>query len=217
MKLHPEGISFTLITTIVCVAGAVLSILFCNSPVVKWLLVAVCVLLTAMMFMFFRKPDRDITVDDNLVVAPSDGKVVQVRKMFVPEYFNCECTEISIFLSLFDVHINWFPVGGEVVYCKYYPGAHTFAFVPKASEKNEHTSVVVRNQNGREVMFRQIAGIVARRVVSYAREGQSFAQSSESGFIKFGSRLTIFVPGDVEPLVKVGDKVKGSVTPIARL
>lgn len=217
MKLHPEGISFTLITTIVCVAGAVLSILFCNSPVVKWLLVAVCVLLTAMMFMFFRKPDRDITVDDNLVVAPSDGKVVQVRKMFVPEYFNCECTEISIFLSLFDVHINWFPVGGEVVYCKYYPGAHTFAFVPKASEKNEHTSVVVRNPNGREVMFRQIAGIVARRVVSYAREGQSFAQSSESGFIKFGSRLTIFVPGDVEPLVKVGDKVKGSVTPIARL
>lgn len=217
MKLHPEGISFTLITTIVCVAGAVLSILFCNSPVVKWFLVAVCVLLTAMMFMFFRKPDRDITVDDNLVVAPSDGKVVQVRKMFVPEYFNCECTEISIFLSLFDVHINWFPVGGEVVYCKYYPGAHTFAFVPKASEKNEHTSVVVRNPNGREVMFRQIAGIVARRVVSYAREGQSFAQSSESGFIKFGSRLTIFVPGDVEPLVKVGDKVKGSVTPIARL
>ena len=217
MRLHPEGIYFALITTIICIAGAVLAIHYCKQPALKWSLVALCVVVTAMMFMFFRKPDREVTVDPEVVVAPSDGKVVQVRKVFVPEYFNGECTEISIFLSLFDVHINWFPVGGEVVYSKYYPGAHTFAFVPKASEKNEHTSVVVRNQNGREVMFRQIAGIVARRVVSYAREGQSYAQSSESGFIKFGSRLTIFVPGDVEPLVKVGDKVKGSVTPIARL
>lgn len=217
MRLHPEGIYFALITTIICIAGAVLAIHYCKQPALKWSLVALCVVVTAMMFMFFRKPDREVTVDPDVVVAPSDGKVVQVRKVFVPEYFNGECTEISIFLSLFDVHINWFPVGGEVVYCKYYPGAHTFAFVPKASEKNEHTSVVVRNQNGREVMFRQIAGIVARRVISYAREGQNCTQSSESGFIKFGSRLTIFVPGDVEPLVKVGDKVKGSVTPIARL
>ncbi|MBQ1168320.1 MAG: phosphatidylserine decarboxylase family protein [Bacteroidales bacterium] len=217
MRLHPEGIYFALITTIICIAGAVLAIYYCKHPALKWSLVALCVVVTAVMFMFFRKPDREVTVDPEVVVAPSDGKVVQVRKVFVPEYFKGECTEISIFLSLFDVHINWFPVGGEVVYSKYYPGAHTFAFVPKASEKNEHTSVVVRNQNGREVMFRQIAGIVARRVVSYAREGQSYAQSSESGFIKFGSRLTIFVPGDVEPLVKVGDKVKGSVTPIARL
>lgn len=217
MKLHPEGLPFIVITTIVCVAIAVLILRYCASPVVKWLLVGLCVLVIAIMFMFFRKPDRVVTQDGSVVVAPSDGKVVQVRKVQVDEYFGCECTEISVFLSLFDVHINWFPVGGEIVYSKYYPGAHTFAFVPKASEKNEHTSVVVRNADGREVMFRQIAGIVARRVVSYAHEGQMCTQASESGFIKFGSRLTVFIPGDVEPLVKVGDKVKGSVTPIAKL
>ena len=217
MKLHPEGIPFIVITTIVCVAIALLTLRYCASPVFKWLLVGLCILVTAIMFMFFRKPERVVTQDSSVVVAPSDGKVVQVRKVYVEEYFGCECTEISVFLSLFDVHINWFPVGGIIVYSKYYPGAHTFAFVPKASEKNEHTSVVVRNAGGREVMFRQIAGIVARRVVSYAHEGETCVQASESGFIKFGSRLTIFVPGDVEPLVKVGDRVTGSVTPLIKL
>ena len=217
MRLHPEGIPFTLITTIICLAGAILALRYCRQPFLKWTLVALCVIVTAMMFMFFRKPDRAVTQDPAVVVAPSDGKVVEVRKVFVEEYFNCECTEISVFLSLFDVHINWYPIGGEVVYSKYYPGAHTFAFVPKASEKNEHTSVVVRDAAGHEVMFRQIAGIVARRVVSYAHEGETCQQAGESGFIKFGSRLTIFVPGDVEPLVKVGDKVVGSVTPLIKL
>ncbi|MBP5504857.1 MAG: phosphatidylserine decarboxylase family protein [Bacteroidales bacterium] len=216
MRLHPEGISFVLVTTIICLAGAVLAWLFCKHPALKYTLVALCALAIAMMFMFFRNPDREVTNNPEAIVAPSDGKVVQVRKVFVEEYFGCECTEISIFLSLFDVHINWFPIGGEIVYSKYYPGAHTFAFVPKASEKNEHTSVVVRDAHGREVMFRQIAGIVARRVVSYAHEGAACDQASESGFIKFGSRLTVFVPGDVTPLVKVGDKVKGSVSEIAR-
>ena len=206
-----------MITTIICLIVAILALRYCRQPFLKWALVALCVIVTSMMFMFFRKPDRAVTQDPAVVVAPSDGKVVEVRKVFVEEYFNCECTEISVFLSLFDVHINWYPIGGQVVYSKYYPGAHTFAFVPKASEKNEHTSVVVRDAGGHEVMFRQIAGIVARRVVSYAHEGDACSQAGESGFIKFGSRLTIFVPGDVEPLVKVGDKVVGSVTPLIKL
>ncbi len=217
MKIHPEGTIFVLFTTILCIAGIYAAIRYCRPLWGKWLIVFACVMITAMMLTFFRVPDRTVTKDATVAVAPSDGKVVEVRKVFVEEYFNCECTEISIFLSLFDVHINWYPIGGEVVYSKYYPGAHTFAFVPKASEKNEHTSVVVRDAEGREVMFRQIAGIVARRVVSYAHEGDTCEQTGESGFIKFGSRLTIFVPGDVEPLVKVGDKVVGSVTPLVKL
>ena len=140
-----------------------------------------------------------------------------MERVYEKEYFKSDCIQVSVYMDFWDVHTNFWPMSGRISYYKYHPGRYLLAFLPKASEKNEHTSVVVRNQNGREVMFRQIAGIVARRVVSYAREGQSYAQSSESGFIKFGSRLTIFVPGDVEPLVKVGDKVKGSVTPIARL
>ena len=217
MRLHPEGTIFVIVTAIICIVGIFAAIRYCRPLWLKWIIVAACVIVTAMMMTFFRVPDRKITQDPAVAVAPSDGKVVEVRKVFVEEYFNCECTEISVFLSLFDVHINWYPIGGQVVYSKYYPGAHTFAFVPKASEKNEHTTVVVRDAEGREVMFRQIAGIVARRVVSYAHEGDACEQAGESGFIKFGSRLTIFVPGDVEPLVKVGDRVVGSVTPLIKL
>ena len=217
MRIHPEGTLFVLVTVILCIAGIYAAIRYCKPQVLKWAIVATCVLIAAMMTTFFRVPERTATQNPEVVVAPSDGKVVEVRKVFVEEYFGCECTEISVFLSLFDVHINWYPIGGEVVYSKYYPGAHTFAFVPKASEKNEHTSVVVKDADGRQVMFRQIAGIVARRVVSYAKEGESCNQADESGFIKFGSRLTIFVPGDVEPLVKVGDRVVGSVTPLIKL
>ena len=217
MKIHPEGTFLVLFTVILCIAGIYAAIRYCKPLVLKWAIVAACVIVAAIMMTFFRVPERTATQDPAVVVAPSDGKVVEVRKVFVDEYFGCECTEISVFLSLFDVHINWYPVGGDVVYSKYYPGAHTFAFVPKASEKNEHTSVVVKDADGHEVMFRQIAGIVARRVVSYAHEGDSCCQGDESGFIKFGSRLTIFVTGDVEPLVKVGDRVVGSVTPLIKL
>ena len=174
-------------------------------------------LLIGIVIFFFRVPERNYTVDATKVVSPADGKVVQVRKVFVKEFFDCECTEISIFLSLFDVHITLFPVGGDVIYSKYYPGAHTVAFLPKSSEKNEHTSVVVQDDAGHRLMFRQIAGIVARRVVCYAAEGDRCTQASQAGFIKFGSRLTVFVPGDVEPLVKVGDKVKGGVSTLASL
>jgi len=183
----------------------------------KIALSALFIILTAIMFLFFRVPDRKITKDSSLVVSPADGRVVEVRKTYVKEYFDCECTEISIFLSLFNVHITWYPTGGDIVYSKYYPGAHVFAFLPKSSEKNEHSSVVVKDENAREIMFRQIAGIVARRVVCYAETGAKCEQASEAGFIKFGSRLTVFIPGDVQPLVKVGDIVKGSVSPLAKI
>lgn len=216
MELHKEGLLFIVIAISVAVVGIALVWLLGKSTTLKVAVSVLLAFLAAIIVFFFRVPERTVTVDPALVVSPSDGKVVKVQKTYVKEYFDCECTEISIFLNLFNVHITWFPVGGDIVYSKYYPGAHWFAFLPKESEKNEHTSVVVRSEDGREVMYRQIAGIVARRVVSYAVEGEKCDQASEAGFIKFGSRLTIFIPGDVEPLVKVGDKVTGSVTPLAR-
>ena len=216
MGIHSEGIPFIVINSVVWIAAAVLVWNWCKLPVLKIILMLICLFMFVMMIVFFRTPDREVTSDAELIVAPADGKVVEVDKVYVDEYFCCECTRISIFLSLFNVHITWFPTGGEVSYCEYYPGAHTFAFLPKSSEKNEHTSIVVKDEAGREVMFRQIAGIVARRVVCYAKKGEQCEQSSEAGFIKFGSRLTILIPGDVEPLVAVGDKVKGSVSALAK-
>ena len=216
MGIHQEGIPFIIINSVVWIGIAALVISYCKPVVLKVLLLLLCAFMFAMMFIFFRTPDRVVTQDPEVVVAPADGKVVEVDKVYVDEYFGCECTRISIFLSLFNVHITWFPTGGEVVYNEYYPGAHTFAFLPKSSEKNEHTCIVVRDALGREVMFRQIAGIVARRIVSYSHLGEEYEQGSEAGFIKFGSRLTILIPGDVEPQVAVGDVVKGSVSAIAR-
>ncbi len=206
-----------IIACTVAIAGGVLAAIYMDSAVWKVVLITLCVLLAGITTFFFRNPNRDVTVDSSLVVSPADGRVIEVDKVFVEEYFGCECTRISIFLSLFNVHITWYPTGGEITYFKYYPGAHTFAFLPKSSEKNEHTSIVVKDENGREVMFRQIAGIVARRVVSYAKEGDRSEQGAQAGFIKFGSRLTVLIPGDSEPVVKVGDIVKGSVTPLARI
>ncbi|MBQ7253938.1 MAG: phosphatidylserine decarboxylase family protein [Bacteroidales bacterium] len=216
MGIHTEGIPFIIANSVIWAAAFASVLKWCHHPLLKVVLSAVCLFMFAIMIFFFRSPKREVTSDAELVVAPSDGEVVEVDKIYVDEYFGCECTRISVFLSLFNVHITWFPTGGEVVYSKYYPGAHFMAFLPKASEKNEHTSIVVRDAAGREVMFSQIAGIVARRIVCYAEQGAQCVQGSEAGFIKFGSRLTVLVPGDVEPLVAVGDKVKGSVTPLAR-
>lgn len=216
MSIHREGIPFIIVNSIIWATVFASVLKWCQHPWLKVLLSAVCLFMFFIIIFFFRSPRRDVTSDSELIVAPSDGEVVEVDKIYVDEYFGCECTRISVFLSLFNVHITWYPTGGEVIYSKYHPGAHVIAFLPKASDKNEHTSVVVRDGYSREVMFSQVAGIVARRIVCYAEEGAQCVQGSEAGFIKFGSRLTILVPGEVEPLVAVGDKVKGSVTPLAR-
>ena len=216
MGIHSEGIPFIVGNSVIWIAAAIMVMKWVKPPVLRIILMMVCAFMFVMMFVFFRTPKRTVTSDPELIVAPADGKVVEVDKIYVDEYFGCECTRISIFLSLFNVHITWFPTGGEVAYCEYYPGTHTFAFLPKSSEENEHTSIVVCDGSGREVMFRQIAGIVARRIVCYAKQGEACEQGAEAGFIKFGSRLTILIPGEVEPLVAVGDKVQGSVTPLAK-
>ena len=156
-------------------------------------------------------------IDADLVFAPCDGRVVVTEVVEETEYLHREMLQISIFMSITNVHMNWVSVGGKVEYFKYHPGRFLVAWHPKSSTENERTTTVVRMNDGRQVLFRQIAGLIARRIVSYMKIGESVEQNSVCGFIKFGSRVDVLIPKDSELLVEIGDATVGSQTPIARL
>lgn len=166
--------------------------------------------------LFFRSPDRPLMEDPGTIYAPADGTVVVIEEVDENEYFKEKRLQVSVFMSLTNVHINWFPITGEVVYFKHHHGEFMVAWHPKSSEDNERTTTVVRGER-HTVLFRQIAGFVARRIVSYARVGERVRQNTQCGFIKFGSRVDLFLPLDAEVCVRLGDKVVGSQTPVARL
>ncbi len=166
---------------------------------------------------FFREPRRVRIHDADLVFAPCDGRVVVTEVVAENEYLKEEMLQISIFMSITNVHMNWVPVGGEVEYFKYHPGRFLVAWHPKSSTENERTTTVVRTPAGQKVLFRQIAGLIARRIISYMTVGNKVEQNSVCGFIKFGSRVDVLVPKDSELLVELGDPTVGSQTPIARL
>ena len=169
------------------------------------------------MVAFFREPRRVRIHDADLVFSPCDGRVVVTEVVMEEEHLKQEMLQISIFMSVTNVHMNWVPVAGEVEYYKYHPGRFLVAWHPKSSTENERTTTVVRMATGQAVLFRQIAGLVARRIVSYMKTGSSVEQNSVAGFIKFGSRVDVLVPKDSTVLVNIGDAVVGSQTPIARL
>lgn len=166
---------------------------------------------------FFREPRRVRIHDADLVFAPCDGRVVVTENVQETEYLGREMLQISIFMSITNIHMNWVPVGGVVEYFKYHPGRFLAAWHPKSSTENERTTTVVRMPSGQQILFRQIAGLIARRIISYMKVGHAVEQNSVCGFIKFGSRVDVLVPKDSELLVEIGDPVVGSLTPIARL
>ena len=166
---------------------------------------------------FFREPRRVRIHDADLVFAPCDGRVVVTEVVRETEYLQEEMLQISIFMSITNVHMNWVPVGGVVEYFKYHPGRFLVAWHPKSSTENERTTTVVKMPSGQRVLFRQIAGLIARRIVSYMKVGNPVEQNSVCGFIKFGSRIDVLIPKDSELLVEIGDPTVGSQTPIARL
>ncbi len=166
---------------------------------------------------FFREPRRVRIHDADLVFAPCDGRVVVTENVQETEYLGREMLQISIFMSITNIHMNWVPVGGVVEYFKYHPGRFLVAWHPKSSTENERTTTVVRMPSGQQILFRQIAGLIARRIISYMKVGHAVEQNSVCGFIKFGSRVDVLVPKDSELLVEIGDPVVGSLTPIARL
>lgn len=165
--------------------------------------------LTIFVLFFFRDPERAVPAGDNLVVSPADGRVIVVKDIFEPTYLKQDVKQISIFLSVFNVHVNRAPIGGTVETVKYNPGKFHVASVDKASLDNEQTAMVI-TQGGRKVLVKQIAGLIARRIVCYPKPGDSLAQGERYGLIRFGSRVDIFLPRDAELKVKVGDRVKGS-------
>ena len=184
---------------------------------VMWLCAVLLLLFWFFIVAFFREPRRVRIHDADLVFAPCDGRVVVTEVVCEEEHLHREMLQISIFMSITNVHMNWVPVGGVVEYFKYHPGRFLVAWHPKSSTENERTTTVVRMDSGHQVLFRQIAGLIARRIVSYMKVGHQVEQNSVCGFIKFGSRVDVLVPKDSELLVEIGDPVVGSQTPIARL
>ena len=165
---------------------------------------------------FFRNPKRKIHQNDEHILAPVDGKVVAIEKVFEPEFVNEERIQVSIFMSPLNVHVTRYPIGGKILYSKYHPGKFLVAWHPKSSEENERTTVVVETKNFGKVLFRQIAGAVARRIVNYAKDTDYAIQGNDSGFIKFGSRVDVFLPVDSKITVEINDKVKGGQSIISK-
>lgn len=198
-------------------AIAVVVLLLIHNP---WIWIPIIIVLAAFaffVFWFHRLPDREITPgDETLVTAVADGKVVIVEKAYENEYFKGDCIQVSVYMDFFDVHANYWPMDGEISYYKYHPGKYLLAFLPKASEKNEHSSTAIRNAHG-EIFFKQIAGTFARRIVCYSKEGMKVERGKQCGIIKFGSRIDYFFPLDAEILVKEGEFTRACQTPIARL
>lgn len=221
MKISREGFKIIAVSGVVFLAIWVLIYHMLRADDLLWLLITLSVLLLALwlfIISFFRDPRRVRIHDDNLVFSPCDGRVVVTEIVKDDEYFGGEeVMQVSIFMSVTNVHINWFPVGGIVKYFKYHPGRFLVAWHPKSSTDNERTTTVVETADGKEILFRQIAGAVARRIVSYVKVGDEAEQNNVFGFIKFGSRIDILLPKDAKLLVEIGDKVVGTQTPIARI
>jgi phosphatidylserine decarboxylase len=217
MKVHKEGYKTIFITLTLAIIFSIIALDIFDYTMWAWVAVALFIGFTIFILSFFRVPVRVANGSGTLVSAPADGKVVIVEEVEEPEYFKGKRIQVSVFMSFFNVHVNWFPVSGEVVHYKYHPGKYVAAFYPKSSEKNERTTIVIRNENGTEVLTRQIAGLFARRVVCYAQKGKKVEAGGPEGFIKFGSRADIFLPLDAKLKVKVGDKVVGSESIIAEI
>lgn len=216
MTIHKEGFKSIAIGVLLFCILNVLSFYFLSYslPLISWFIFLITTALLVLVISFFRIPKRTHTVGDNLIIAPADGKVVVVEEVQADEYFNDRRIQVSIFMSPLNVHVNRNPVSADVVYSEYHPGKYLVAWHPKSSTENERHSVVYR-KNGKEILVKQIAGALAKRICNYLKPGMAVKQGEEMGFIKFGSRVDLLLPLDAKINVKIGDKPKGGVTVIA--
>lgn len=183
----------------------------------NWVLSAIFLAFSIFITYFFRVPRRQETGNGTLVSSVADGKVVILEKVYEKEYLKRDCIQVSVYMDFFDVHVNFWPVTGEVTYYKYHPGRYLLAFLPKSSELNEHSSTCIKTNDGKEIFFKQIAGTFARRIVNYAEPGMQVSAGKQCGVIKFGSRIDIFLPLDADIQVELGDYVDACETIIASL
>jgi len=217
MTIHREGFATILIASLFLIAVNFLADRYIGSTILKNIIVILSLVFFIIVIQFFRSPNRKLTYDPRGIVAPADGKVVVIEKVFEKEFLKCECIQVSIFMSPLNVHVNRNPISGIVKYFKYHPGKYLVAWHPKSSELNERTTTVIQTDKGENILFRQIAGALARRICYYVKEGQKVKQAQEMGFIKFGSRVDVFLPLDATINVKIGEKTSGGQSVIARL
>ncbi len=215
IKIHKEG--YNILAGLAVFLVVVNLSVFWFFPNALMIVGIVSMVLFLLVLQFFRNPNREITLtDDNIVYAPADGKIVTVEEVVEVEYFNAKRLQVSIFMSPVNVHVNRNPVSGTVNYFRYHPGKYLVAWHPKSSTENERTTTVITNGE-EEIMLRQIAGFMAKRIVNYLDVGEKVEQGTDMGFIKFGSRMDIFLPLDAKLEIKIGQKVKGNKTIIARI
>ena len=216
MTIHKEGYKSIAIGVILFGIINVVSFYFMSSslPIISLLLFIATLGLLLFLISFFRIPNRNLTIEENSIIAPADGKVVVIEEVQADEYFTDRRIQVSIFMSPLNVHVNRNPVSGEVVYNQYHKGKYLVAWHPKSSTENERHSVVYK-KNGKEILVKQIAGALAKRICNYLQAGQEVKQTEEMGFIKFGSRVDLLLPLDAKIHVKIGDKPQGGVTKIA--
>ena len=215
IRFHKEGYTIIITSLLLSVAGVLLTEKFIEPA---WLVKSIQIIILFFLIIilqFFRNPKRTTSLNENHIVAPVDGKVVVIEEVEEPEYFKGKRLQVSIFMSPINVHVTRYTMSGTVNYSKYHPGKYLVAWHPKASTENERTTIVLENKSFGEVLYRQIAGALAKRIVNYAKKGDEIVQGTDAGFIKFGSRVDLFLPLNTKINVKLGDKVKGGTQVIA--
>ena len=208
---HKEGHLIILYTFLFIALITVLVDFFIENQILKYILQIFCLLSLILILQFFRNPKRKFNLNPEKVLSPVDGKVVAIEEVFENEYFNDKRLQVSIFMSPINVHVTRYPIGGEVLYSKYHPGKYLVAWHPKSSEKNERTTIVINNKNIGKILYRQIAGLLARRIINYAKVEENVIQGDDAGFIKFGSRVDLFLPLNAKINVKINQNVKGGI------
>lgn len=217
MRLHREGTpTLLLITALVCFGLFALMQWPVLPQPIAIVIAAALLLVWAIVVWFFRVPSRSVPANDAHVLSPADGKVVAIEEVHDPEYFNDKRVQVSIFMSPLNVHVNFYPLSGTTSYARYHPGKYLVAWHPKSSTENERSTVVVKHPKHGEVLFRQIAGALARRICTYSKPGEAAQQGKEFGFIKFGSRVDVLLPRNARITVELGQRVVGSVSVIAQ-
>jgi phosphatidylserine decarboxylase len=218
MAIHKEGYKILAVGLfILLIINIIAGIVWSDNSLVKWAFAILSVLLYVFILFFFRLPVRSLEPDPGLIYAPADGKVVVIEETVEKEYFKDTRLQISIFMSPFNMHSNKYPVSGNIKYVSYHPGHYMVAWHPKSSELNERSSIVIETEKGTQILIRQIAGAIARRIVTYAKMDQVVTQGDELGFIKFGSRVDIFLPVGTEIEVPILQQVKANKSVIAKI
>ncbi|MFY9242819.1 MAG: phosphatidylserine decarboxylase family protein [Polaribacter sp.] len=216
IRFHKEGYKIIVITFIIAIAFVLLADNFVNIFWVQKSIQVLAIFFVIIVLQFFRNPKRLTVLDENTIIAPVDGKVVVIEEVEEPEYFKDKRLQVSIFMSPINVHVTRYAMSGIIKYSKYHPGKYLVAWHPKASTENERTTVVIENKSIGEVLYRQIAGALAKRIVNYAHIDDKVIQGTDAGFIKFGSRVDLYLPLGTSIKVNLGDKVKGGVQVIAK-